>query len=370
MSKIKILHVITTFDVGGAEKAVMTLAIKQAAKGHQVKIVPLKGISELSSEVKDSGVEVDESAMNLIPLQQILILKKLIKDFDVIHAHLPRAELLSRIAFGKGMFISTRHNSERFFPSIPPLFSALLSRWVTNGSLVISISNAVQTFLENSKELHFSTSRIVIYYGYEPSLRGPKTSKKNYVTKDKYFHIGTISRLTPQKNIPLLIKLTQALVAKGYFIRVSIVGDGSGKSDLIRLINVAKLEKNIHFLGKVRNVESFLNNLDLFVLTSIYEGFGLVLLEAMDAKVPIIAANNSSIPEVLGKEHPGLFTSGSLESLVEKAQQLMDSQLLRNTVLVHQELRVDLFPISTYVSSHEYAYDNFLSRVKSKVESV
>jgi glycosyltransferase involved in cell wall biosynthesis len=57
--------------------------------------------------------------------------------------------------------------------------------------------------------------------------------------------------------------------------------------------------------------------MDIFILCSNYEGFGLVLLEAMQLRVPIIAANNSAIPEVLGFDYPGLFRTSDLESLIK-----------------------------------------------------
>ncbi len=59
----------------------------------------------------------------------------------------------------------------------------------------------------------------------------------------------------------------------------------------------------VKWVGKVDNVDNYLQLFDTFVLTSIYEGFGLVLLEAANAGLPIVASNISAIPEVLGRSH-------------------------------------------------------------------
>ena len=76
-----------------------------------------------------------------------------------------------------------------------------------------------------------------------------------------------------------------------------------------------EIEQEVHFLGRSPFVLEFLKLVDVFVLPSKYEGFGLVLLEAMSVKTPIIASNNSSIPEVLGIDYLGLFTTGNVEEL-------------------------------------------------------
>ena len=74
----------------------------------------------------------------------------------------------------------------------------------------------------------------------------------------------------------------------------------------------------MHWLGKTEYINEFLSKIDLFILPSKYEGFGLVLLEAMVAKKPIIAANNSAIPEVLGKTYEGLFLTGDANALAHQ----------------------------------------------------
>jgi glycosyltransferase involved in cell wall biosynthesis len=324
MSKRKVFHVITTIERGGAENAVATLAKAQARNGHEVKVIPLKGKLELKESLTRSGVEVPLFALGKSVASQIRVLRRTVDKEAIIHAHLPRAEMLCRIAFGKGQSILTRHNSEQFFPSAPKYLSRILSNWVTKESKLIVISEAVLQFLETNFEIHKSCIPKVIYYGYEKAS-GPESNQKNRVRNGGKIRIGTVSRLATQKNLPLLIELTSRLREVGYDIETTIVGGGPLESKLKRLTQEKSLEDTVKFLGRKSEVLDYLKSLDVFILTSKYEGFGLVLLEAMDAGTPVVAPNNSAIPEVLGYEHPGLFDSNSITSLLNISSLMIDN---------------------------------------------
>ena len=128
MRRRKIFHIITTIESGGAENAILTLAKAQVRKGYEVKVIPLKGFPELQKDLEQNGVGVLLSSLNKTVLHQISSLRRVVAQDAIVHAHLPRAEILCRIAFGKGRTIFTRHNAESFFPRAPKLFSQILSQ--------------------------------------------------------------------------------------------------------------------------------------------------------------------------------------------------------------------------------------------------
>lgn len=360
MNKQQIFHVITTIERGGAECAVATLAKAQARKGHEVTVIPLKGIPELENDLLQNNVKVSLCTLNKPPIFQIRALKRAINRGAIIHAHLPRSELICRIAFGRGRTILTRHNSESFFPSAPKILSQVLSKWVTKKSELIAISNAVLDYLESNLELHRSCVPTVIYYGYQKQST-LKREFKLFNWKLQRIRIGTVSRLTNQKNLPLLITLTKLLQDSGYDVETTIIGRGPLDTKLKKFTQELDLENRVHFLGRKSDVIRHLETLNFFILTSIYEGFGLALLEAMDAQVPIIAPNNSAIPEVLGYSHPGLFHSNSIESLFETTHKMIDDGELQRTTLELQKLRLDYFSVSRYLEGHEVIYTKFKS---------
>jgi len=351
---MNITHVITTIERGGAEKAVLSLAIAQAKYGHRVRVIPLKGITELADNFLVNNIEVELGTLNQNPLTQIKFLKKKLRASEIVHAHLPRAELISRIAFGKNPLVITRHNSEKFFPKVPHFMSSLFSRWVTQNASVIAISQSVLDFLRLNRELHTECNATVIYYGYEAKRELEVKSKPpDYRNGIK---LGTISRLTAQKNLSLFIQFVSDQVANGREVSAHIVGAGPMKIDLQNLVHNLGLSDRIYFLGKLDEVFPFLEDLDFFLLTSNYEGFGLALLEAFDCNVPVIASNVTSIPEVLGANHPGLFTRGSIDSLTLVFDKLFNSKKLRKETLIMQKNRLLFFSMGKYLTSHNSLY--------------
>ena len=98
---------------------------------------------------------------------------------------------------------------------------------------------------------------------------------------------------------------------------------------------------------------------DVFLLSSLYEGLGLVLLEAISNQTPILAANNSAIPEVLGHEFPGLFETSDWESLFTKMQQTERGEF-RQTLLDAQELRKKYFKPEAMAKNIQVVYEGVL----------
>jgi glycosyltransferase involved in cell wall biosynthesis len=164
------------------------------------------------------------------------------------------------------------------------------------------------------------TSKIhIVYYGYD-NKRFPIKKVKQF-GKDKY-SIGTLARLTRQKDIETLLHGFSIALKTKNDMQLIIAGDGELKESLRKLAISLDISSNISWLGKITETEGFLASLDAFVLTSKYEGFGLVLLEAMQANLPIIAAKNSAIPEVLGEDYSYLFETSNPVSLSENILRL------------------------------------------------
>ena len=309
----KVTHLITTIERGGAEKQLLTLASEQVQSGIKVEVIFLKGKPELEKEFEESGVKVNKLLVGKNFLYQISLLSKhLRKNPSPVHAHLPKSELLAAIVVTNKYFIFTRHNSEPFWPGGPRIISNFLSKFVCKkASQGIAISNAVKSYLIKRGEIPNEYTIDVVYYGFQKD--GSTNSKGlNFITnfinnQSSNFKIGTIGRLVPQKDYPTLLNAFSNVLKSFPNIELYVVGEGYLQKDLIELSESLGIKDKVHWLGKTEYINEFLSKIELFILPSKYEGFGLVLLEAMVAKKPIIAANNSAIPEVLGKTYEGLF---------------------------------------------------------------
>jgi glycosyltransferase involved in cell wall biosynthesis len=127
---------------------------------------------------------------------------------------------------------------------------------------------------------------------------------------------------------------------------LAILGDGPFRTSLEELTNRMNLTGCVTFLGRSPKVYEFLIDLDAFMLTSRYEGFGMVLLEAMDSGVPILASNNSAIPEVLGDGFLGLCNTGESSDFSSKLEKLCDPKF-HQSIIDQQEARLLLFNAET-----------------------
>ncbi len=350
-----VLHVITTIEMGGAEKQLLVLAREQQASGRSVSVVFLKGNPELRDSFEKFGVQVFDDISNRNPLTQIYKLRKISNKIPnlIMHAHLPRAELMSAIVRKKNTLVISRHNAEAFFPSHPGILSRILSRFVSRRStLVIAISSAVKDFLIENNEIDKSKKIQVIYYGFDSNHQEIGSTNRKL---DSNFRIGTIARLVPQKDLGTLLSAFKRTIEKNPSLNLSIVGDGYLRDFLQNESKDLGISSSVLWLGRTKDISSYLQSIDLFVLTSRYEGFGLVLLEAMCAEVPILAPNNSAIPEVLGTDYPGLFETGNSAELSTKIECALGEEF-RKLLLVRAEVRLKIFDPARMLDNMDQAY--------------
>ncbi len=339
-----VFHVITTISRGGAENQLLVLAKEQIRQGLQVHVVYLKGEPELLRDFQRIGAVVHSNLANQSLFKLPFLLRELlVRENVIVHAHLPRAELVSLLTPARIKLIVSRHNSEPFFPSAPKIFSIFLSRLVTiRCKNVIAISKAVESFITEQGEVSNQKKIRLVYYGYQPKIKGVKNINAEVGNPLK---IGTISRLTEQKDLPTMFRMMDEVLGLGHQVTLDVVGEGPLRNNLTRLIKDLNLEKNISLKGRTSKIHEFLGQLDVFVLTSRYEGFGLVLLEAIDAGIPIVASRNSAISEVLGPDFPGLCETENHSDFAEKIVKLFKPDY-RQLVLHHQAKRLSLFSAS------------------------
>lgn len=340
-----VFHIITTISRGGAENQLLVLVKEQVELGLDVHVVYLKGEPELEAEFLQAGASIHHNLVDKNPLIQPLTFRKVLAgQTPVVHAHLPRAELVALFTLKRFRLVTSRHNSEPFFPGKPKFISNFLSRIVEiRSARIIAISDAVRNYLIERGEIRYPQKVETVLYGYKRHFSKREVSTRN---SSQVFHVGTISRLADQKDIPTMLAAFKQFRDEYPKADLSILGAGPLEERLKLLTSSLQLESCVFFLGRQSNVYEFLFTLDVFILTSKYEGFGMVLLEAMDAGVPIIASNNSAIPEVLGQDFPGLCETGKKAEFAQKLFQLRDPDF-RALVLNHQESRLNLFDASS-----------------------
>lgn len=146
------------------------------------------------------------------------------------------------------------------------------------------------------------------------------------------FKVAMIAGLTPWKNHAAFIKVAQLVSAKREDIVFFLAGSGDPEylSELERLAQDTGVADRMKFLGHVENIPGFLKTIDLLVHTTDREPFGRVLIEAMAARLPVVAFNSGGAAEIILNGETGvLIPPGNLEAMADAVSRLMDDPLLR-----------------------------------------
>jgi glycosyltransferase involved in cell wall biosynthesis len=353
--KPAILHVITTIDRGGAENHLLELATAQVNIGHKVTVAYLKGAAEQKENFQSAGVEVIQGGKSFFA--QFAKIHKLARSglYPIIHAHLPQAELA---CLGIPNHIISRHNTEPFVPGAPKFISSFIARTCTYRSTVIAISDAVKNYTIENAMIASRISISVVYYGINHQdfqlhdFDREKWRQQEFNCEPEEFVFGTISRLVPQKDLQTLITAFSK-ISKEVRCKLVIVGDGVQKNELEKLVKSLNLESKVHFLGKRQDIPELLHGIDAFALTSKYEGLGLVLLEALASEVPVIAARNSAIKEIVNDDVALMFETSSVIQLETAMKELINNpaetkqRVSRGKIRVQQNFGVDSMLMGT-----------------------
>ena len=159
--------------------------------------------------------------------------------------------------------------------------------------------------------------------------------------KNKKYIIG-IGRLTKQKNFDLMINFFKKISNTYPRLNLVIIGEGENKTRLKKLSINLSLEKRIYFLGYQKNVFKYLTRAECFILTSLWEDPGFVLVEAALAGVPIISSECPNGPKEIIQNNGFLFQNNNLNDLVTKFRDFLNTdekEIYRNKVILKKRVK-------------------------------
>jgi len=204
------------------------------------------------------------------------------------------------------------------------LFNHFLFTKVVTDFIVNSKATASQLFSKSEKSKQ-KASVHVLYNGVEPH---PKDIKHTPGQGKMVF--GNASRLVPQKGLHYLLEMASVLKETRTDFTVRIAGTGPREQALKNIAAELNLNDVVEFSGFVDDVQAFMSGIDVYVCTSVFEGFGFSIAEAMHAGKPVIGFDVSSNPELIADGKTGfLIPPFDVKTLAEKAVILMKNRELR-----------------------------------------
>ena len=302
---MKILYVITGLAQGGAERVVSDLADGMFKKGHEVKIAYLTG----DIVTRPEHEEIELIQVNLKDIRTLLPayirLAQIIKNFqpDVVHSHMVHANILTRlvrISTPINKLICTAHSSNE--GGIVRMLGYRVTHRLADFSTNVS-QEAAQAF-KNMGAVP-NNGMLTVYNGISlekfkniPKARARLEQELNL--NRNYKIILAVGRFNKAKDYPNLLYAINLLKKEvSYPFKVIIAGDGELRESVEKKVNNLGLYEDIILLGRRNDIPELMSAADLFVLPSKYEGFGLVIAEAIACECLVVATDCGGVAEVL-----------------------------------------------------------------------
>ncbi|MEW6381611.1 MAG: glycosyltransferase [bacterium] len=316
---------------GGGEKWHHDASLFFQNRGYRVLVITnyhSELFANLSNQKEIQLKRLRISRLSFLNILKIISIANILKEnkIDTIILNLPSdvkvAGIAARIAgvkkiiYRRGLAVPVKNSPLNRF-----LFQQVISGIIANSEEI------KRTILFNNPHLIDSSKIQVIYNGvdlHDCPIQPPVGKKNEPVI------LGNAGRLVEQKGQRYLIEVAQILQNKGVRFKLLIAGKGKLEQELKDYAEELGVKDNIDFLGFVQNTASFMNSIDIFLLSSLHEGSSNVVIEAMAYQKPVIAFNLSSNPEMIIHNETGyLVDFPDVADFAQKTISLIEDCMLR-----------------------------------------
>ena len=357
---MRIIHIIPSLKTGGAERLVLEICSQlKKNKSIEIILVSLSKINDFEDENYDIEIKYIPSKVTLSITGkthvEITKLTTFISDFnpDIIHTHLFEAELISRWNInekvnyfthchdnmsqlsGLTTHKSIKKNITDFYEK-----NIIVKRYLTCKNQFIVISKNTKEYFINilpkklAQNIHLLSNAI-----------NYKKFQNNSVKKATTLRLINVGSFAPKKNQTFLIDIIVELKTRGIKCELYLLGEGQEYENVKEKALLHDLNNEIHFLGNINNVEEHLWKSHLYIHSAYYEPFGLVLLEAMAAGLPVVTLD--------GKGNRDLIEEGKNGHLIYE----QDPNQFANKIIALFENKEKYSEMSNYCKEYAKQYD-------------
>ncbi|MFS0864974.1 glycosyltransferase family 4 protein [Fredinandcohnia sp. 179-A 10B2 NHS] len=331
-NRIKILHVTDSLDKGGLEEVIYNLVKNTNDDVFDVRVAYFRG-GDVSDRLKQKGFICYEIKESSTKKARVNNLAKLIDDerIDIIQTHFCLDGMLAAKK-AKVKLIETTHNTYQFF--VNPWGKIKYSFYLNLADRIVSVSESVNRF--NKKHfLIFNKNNCISIRNSIDSERLIQTNRdRNEIKKElglpqDSIIISTLSRIDVQKGLEYFIEVAKRLNKEYKNLYFLIPGTGDAEYTA-KLKGIAQTEENILFLGHVEKVNELFKVMDIYVMSSLWEGAPLTLLEAMAYGKAVVVTDVGNTAEVIDDRRNGfLVTMKDIDAMVSKIKTLLNDENLK-----------------------------------------
>lgn len=324
---------------GGAEKMMLNLASELSSRGHEVDLVVSNLEGEWIDKVEQNINLVDLDAPSFPGYSLLGSLPNLVKYLrskrpDALLSVLNRANVVAVLAHrlsrvNSRLVVSERNHLSSFVENTGPrqqVLPYLIKFSYPSADSVVAISKGLADDLSEVAGLPRESIDVIYNPAYTPEITEKATQKPNHTwLEGEHEVILGVGSLTAQKDFSTLIR-SFAKVEKKRDCKLIILGKGGKRSELEEVVECLDLEDSVDMPGFVDNPYAYMSRADVFVLSSRWEGFGNVTVEAMACGTPVVSTDCPSGPsEILEHGKYGILTPvGDFDKLAGGIMAMLD----------------------------------------------
>jgi len=360
---MRILHIITSLDIGGAERLLVDILPRLRDGGNnEVELLLFNGrVTHFYTQLQAQGIKIYSLGMSEKMYSPFYILKlvQYIGQYDIIHTHNTPCQLFTPIAKALSLtrkpLVTTEHNTSnrrRDKKWLKPIDQWMYHQY----HAIICISDQTRTNLVkhigNHSNIYLIDNGIDVQRFYRPI-------KKLHANQNEYL-VTMVAGFRKQKDQDTLLRAMQRL-PKNY--RLQLVGSGTPyenrEPELRKLCTELSLEDRVNFMGVREDVANILGGSDVAVMSSHWEGFGLAAVEAMAAGCPVVASNVPGLREVVNGAGM-LFPCGDDQALATCIRNLCEHPDQYREVAQKGQERAKQYDISVMVKKYLEVYQKIM----------
>jgi len=365
MSKIKVLHIIKSLGRGGAEMLLPeTLKIHDEEKFefHTAYFLPWKDQMVESIESAGGTVTCFSANNNIRLLQRYSEVIEYCKTnhIDVIHCHLPWAGFLGRLVYFKTGIptVYSEHNMQERYHIV----TKRMNQFTFNSqSLALGVSEDVTKSIKNNINLKIPVRTLlngVNTNSFQKDSRFKEATRKELGIPQDAVVLGNVAVFRFQKRLVEWLRVFKALDKKNENLYGIIVGAGPLEDEIKTELKRLDLTKKVLLPGLQTNVKPYFSAMDIFMMSSSFEGLPIALLEAMSMECAVVSTDAGGIKEVIRDQQDGLICPvDKWEELGELCQTLIDSpEKLKNLKKAARTRVIESFSLEKMVNELESIY--------------
>jgi glycosyltransferase involved in cell wall biosynthesis len=309
-----IVHVLSSFGMGGQERVAFDLAVGQREAGHDAVAVSLAPDDEgpLGEEFRRAGVDIvhlpKRSGFDVrLPWELGQLFRR--RGATVVHTHNPQPLIYggAPAKLAGAALVHTKHG-------VNPDNGRRVWMRKAAGRLTdafVAVSEPTAAVARSEKECDGDKLRVIpngidlTRFGRDPEDRA--AIRRDLGIPAQAWVVGTVGRLWPEKGHPFLLRAIEPLLGRDFHL--IIAGDGPEAGGLARAVSALSTPGSVHLLGARKDIPRVIAAFDTFVLSSVREGLPLVIPEAMAAGLPVVSTAVGGIPQVVADGETGYLVA-------------------------------------------------------------